>query len=82
MDVQIINCFKCHIYVYFFLYLTIPSNFSAQPQKYLEIFDCFNCKGMAGNYSGPTVKFLLMISKLGTNTKFIFIFSKSKIGST
>lgn len=36
----------------FYLYLTTPSTFPVQKQKYLEIFEYFNCKPMVGNYNG------------------------------
>lgn len=65
----------------FHSYLTTPPNFSAQKQKYLEIFEYFNCKPMVGNYSGTSVNCLLTTSKLETDTRCIFIQSKSKVSS-
>lgn len=43
----------------FYFYSTVPSTFSTQKQKYLEIFEYFNRKSMVGNDSGTSVNCLL-----------------------
>lgn len=45
----------------FYLYSTVPSTFSTQKQKYLEIFEYFNRKPMVGNDSGTSANCLLTL---------------------
>lgn len=60
----------------FYVYLTTLSTFSTQKEKYLELFENFNCKPIVDNYNSTSAKCLWMISGLKIDTKCVQVFKE------
>lgn len=70
--ISIIVCAVWRYFIFMFkIYLTTPSTFYAQTQKYLEASKYFKCRPIVSNYKGTSVNSFLG-SKLDTGTKYFF----------